>query len=267
MQIIIAKDNQYLKMARAVREKKGRAAYGCFLAEGLRLVEEALAQGVEPLYALFSESALADPRMQALAQRLEAAGTPAARISDSLFATISATGHPQGVALLAPIPQPLPPRLLPEQPCFVYADDIRDPGNLGALIRTAHAANAGGLWLSPESADIYNPKVLRAAMGACFKLPLYRAESGPQALSLCRELGLAVYVAAAQGQDIREAKLALDQPHIWVLGSEADGAAPLWLAGADQVLRLPMRPDAESLNVATAGAILLYHSYFSSPGK
>ena len=267
MQIITSKDNQYLKMARAVREKKGRLAHGCFLAEGLRLAEEALDQGVEPLYALFCESALDDPRIQALARRLEGLDAPAARISDSLFAAVSATGHPQGVALLAPIPPSVLPRLLPEQPCFVYADDIRDPGNLGTLIRTAHAANAGGLWLSPESADIYNPKVLRAAMGACFKLPLYRAESPDQALALCRELRLAVYVAAAQGRDIREAKLALDQPHLWVLGSEAAGAAPFWLAEADQVLRLPMRPDAESLNVATAGAILLYYSYFFHPGK
>jgi len=267
MHTITSKDNQYLKMARAVQGKKGRDDYGCYLVEGLRLTAEALACGVPVLFALFAESALADPRMLALAQQLEERHIPAAMVSDPLFSRLSATEHPQGVALLAKIPAPALPRAGQGQNCFLYADDIRDPGNLGSIIRTAHAAGAAGLLLSPESADIYNPKVLRAAMGASFKLPMYRTEHQRQALSLMRELQLKIYVAAAQGRDIREASLDLHAPHLWVLGSEAEGANPFWLNQAEATVRLPMREDAESLNVAAAAAVLLYYSYFSFPDK
>jgi len=267
MHTITSRDNQYLKMARAVQSKKGREEHGCYLLEGLRLVSEALDCGVPALFALFAEGALADARMQALVRRLEERQIPAAAVGDQLFANLSATEHPQGVALLANFLAPAlqPPE--PEHPCFLYADDIRDPGNLGAIIRTAHAAGAGGLILSRESADIYNPKVLRAAMGATFKLPMCRTAHRRQALALMRELKLHIYTAAAQGRDIREAGLDFAAPHIWVLGSEAEGADPFWLTEAKAVVRLPMRPGAESLNVAAAGAALLYYSYFAFHDK
>ena len=264
MHTITSKDNQYVKLARAVQGKKGREESGCYLLEGFRLATEAASCGLPLAYALFAQSALGDLRLAELARRLEANNVPCAAVDDQLLAGISATEHSQGVVLLAYLPQPLPLQPDPARPCYIYADEIKDPGNLGTIIRTAHAANAAGLLLSRESADVYNPKVLRAGMGATFKLPLYRTDSDRQALTVIRGLGLNIYVAAAQGTDIREAGLALDRPHLWVLGSEAAGVSPFWLEQAGTVVRLPMRPEAESLNVASAAAVLLYYSYFAA---
>lgn len=261
MQTIISKDNQYLKMARAVHTKKGRQEYGCYLLEGLRLVGEALDHGAPVFFALFAASALVDQRMTALAERMQAQSLPCAMISDELFANISATEHPQGVAALANFMVPALHGPDEEQHCFIYTDEISDPGNLGSIIRSAHAANAAGLILSRSTADIYNPKVLRSAMGATLKLPMFRVSHNEQAFELMRELGLSIFVAAAEGVDIRQAGLDLTAPHVWVLGGEADGAAPFWRERADALVRLPMREGAESLNVAAAAAVLLYQSY------
>lgn len=263
MQTITSKDNQYLKMARATHTKKGRDEYGCYMLEGLRLVGEALDYGIPAFYAFFSESALTDSRIAALAEQVEQRRIACAVISDELFTGISATEHPQGAALLANFLVPALHMPDEEQNCFIYTDNISDPGNLGTIIRTAHAANAAGLILSRESADVYNPKVLRSGMGATFKLPMYRAGQNQQALELMRDIGLNIYVAAAAGVDIREAALDLTAPHVWVLGSEAAGADPFWIEQADALVRLPMKEGAESLNVAAAAAVLLYQSYFA----
>ena len=261
MQTITAKDNRWLKLARAVATKKGREQNGCYLAEGLRLCGEALALELPILQVLLAEESLADPRFAALAERAEAAGKPVSLVPPTLLARACATEHPQGVAVLLALPAPVPlPRA--EGGCYAYADSIRDPGNLGTIIRTAHAAGVSGLLLSPDSADPWSPKTVRSTMGACFKLPLLPCDSQEQAYETARDLRCRVLVAAAEGRDIRQCEDLLDRTHLWVLGSEAEGAAPFWRERADGLVRLPMAADAESLNVASAAAVLFYQSLF-----
>ena len=262
MQIISGKDNRWLKTARLVASKKGREQQGCYLAEGLRLCGEAVSLGLPILQALFAESALADPRFARLAEETAEAGYPLAQVSDELFAKACATEHPQGVALLLALPERKP---LPKTPggCYAYADGIRDPGNLGTIIRSAQAVGLSGLLLSPDSADPFNPKVVRSAMGASFKLPLLQCESLEEARQQMRELDCAILVADAGGADVRDCGPYLRRSHIWVLGSEADGPDPFWRAEADSLVSLPMEPDAESLNVASAAAVLFYQSRFA----
>ena len=262
MQTITGKDNRWLKILRAVATKKGRKQYGCYLAEGLRLCGEVLDQSLPVLQTLFSESALEDSRFAALCARAEQAGLPVAAVRNGLLESACATDHPQGVAMLLPLPEPLP---LPwvEGGCYAYADGIRDPGNLGTIIRTARAAGVQGLLLSPDSADPLNPKTVRSAMGASLRLPIRCCAAPEEARQILADLGCSILVAAAEGRDILSCGPLLQQTHCWVLGSEAEGASAFWREQAQALVRLPMEPGSESLNVASAAAVLFYQSRFA----
>lgn len=260
MQTITSKDNQYLKLLRSLQGKKGRQEQGLFVVEGLRLTAEA-AEFAQPMLALFCQDELADPRLQALADKLSAAGAPLYCCDRRLFAAAADTGHPQGVMAAVPLPVPVRPQAAAG--FWAYANDLSDPGNLGTIIRTAHAAGALGLLLSPQTVDVFNPKTVRASMGAIFKLPLYRCESAVAALALMEELGAPPLAADAGGVDVRDCGPLLARPHTWVLGAEAAGLDQFWRQHAAQVVSLPMRVGAESLNVAAAAAVLLYQSCFA----
>jgi len=147
MQSITAKDNQWLRLARAVASKKGRDEEGCYLIEGLRLCGEALAMGLPIIYVFFSESAFRDGRYVRLSEEAEFQRCRIALVRDDLFEKMCDTEHPQGVAMLLEMPERQP---LPKVTggCYAYTDGIRDPGNLGTIIRSAHAAGLSGLLLS-----------------------------------------------------------------------------------------------------------------------
>lgn len=258
LQKIVAKDNKYLKLARSLNSKKGRAESGCFLIEGLRLAGEAADGAVKIKTVLLAEDA--DKRVEQLAYRLAEQGAPLYLLPPALLASVSATEHSQGIALIAEIPRQI---ALPQGGrCYAFGDSIADPGNLGSIIRSAYAAGVDGLLLGPDCADPYNPKTVRATMGGLFRLPLLRVASAEQAWQEVCRLKLTVLVTAMDGLDIRQASEQLRRPHLWVLGSEAWGVSDFWRQRADQAISLPMREGAESLNVAAAAAVLFYQSFF-----
>ena len=149
MELITSKDNQKLKLIRGLHLKKRRYDTGLFLAEGLRIAEEA-ARAADCVLALFSEDALREPRVAGLVQELQDRGAECLRVSDALFASVAATENPQGVLAVCRIPE----QVLPASgPWFAYCDGLRDPGNLGSVMRSAAAAGCGGLLLSPDTAD------------------------------------------------------------------------------------------------------------------
>ncbi len=260
---IIAKDNKYLKLARSLQQKKGRTASGCFLIEGIRLAEEAAACGLDIRVVFVGEAA--DSRVMALVGGLETRGLPVYRLSSALLSGITATEHSQGIVLIAGLPQyyDLPGGCH----CYALCDRIADPGNLGGIIRSAYAAGVAGLMLLSGCADPYNPKTVRAAMGALFRLPVVSVASAATAYQKAREIDLAVYVTAADGEDIRNIGTALTAPHLWILGSEAEGVSDFWRERSDLSVCIPMQRGAESLNVGAAAAVLFYQSFFCKNGK
>lgn len=255
---ISSKDNKYIKLARSLQNKKGRALSGCFLIEGMRLSEEALSADIEICFALMEEEALANPRIAALVNQLATDAVPVYSLAAALFRFVTATEHSQGIALVAKKQRS---KLIASGNCWAICDNIADPGNLGAIIRSAYAAGVGMLLLTPQCVDIYNPKVVRSAMGALFRLPVYAAESDEAAYQLTKERQL--FITAANGQDIRQISERLTSEHVWVLGSEAEGVSPFWQQKADLAVSLPMREGAESLNVAAAATVLFYESFFA----
>ena len=263
MQTITSKDNQYLKMARAAQSKKGREEYGLYLVEGRRLAKEAHLAGIPLSYGLFCEETLVNTEMAELAQSFEHSGLPLFQVPERFFRSLSDTKEPQGIMLLAELPKEERPWPAISRGFFAYGQELRDPGNLGTIIRSAFAAGCQRLFLSPGSADIYNPKVIRSAMGASFRLPIAQNADSKRALEHFREQGVSVFLTAADGRDIRECKAELGRPHVWILGSEAHGAGSFWWENCDESISLPMMQGAESLNVSVAAGILFYQSLFA----
>lgn len=255
---ISSKDNQYLKLARSLHQKKGRSLNGCFIVEGLRLAKEALDSSLEIRFAFIAEDA--DVKTQALADQLEERFLPVYILSSVLLAGITATEHSQGIVLVAAIPRS--ENFPPKGHCFALCDRVADPGNMGNIIRNAYAAEVSGLILTPGCADIYNPKTVRAAMGALFRLPICIVNTDDEAYEIAANRGLAVYATTVDGSDIRVMEDELRKAHLWVLGSEAQGVSAFWQEKAEKCMSLPMRQDAESLNVASAAAVLFYQSFF-----
>lgn len=260
--LIESKDNQYIKAVRSLSAKKARKDQQAFLVEGIRLAEEAVAVLADIRCCLFDDSSLSGVRGAALAETCLQRGLLCYRIPDRLMGQISQTEHSQGVVLIVGLPNPeiAGQKLTELSDSFVIVlDRVADPGNVGTIIRTAHAAGAGGVLLNPGCADLYNPKTIRATMGAVFKMPIFSADSDEQILSLLQQLDMKICVAAAGKTDLFSAT-ELDQPLAWIMGSEAHGVSSFWQQAADICIGLPMVANAESLNVASAAAVLIYET-------
>ena len=253
---ITSRENQYLKLACSLKSGKGRRQSGCFLLEGLRLAEEALAASWPLSYGLFNGETPIRPRMQNIINSLLEHNIPLYTLPQGLFRQASDTEHSQGLLLIARLPL-LMRQLPPKVDFLLLADRLADPGNLGTIMRTAWAAGADALLLTPGCADPYSPKAVRASMGAVLRLPLLSFDDEAALLALLQKRSLTLYAAATEGE-CRYDTAALEQPLVWLLGAEATGLSPFWRKAADKTVYLPMARSAESLNVAAAAAVLLY---------
>ena len=247
--MITSAQNSKLKLARSLMGRpKERQAAGAFVAEGVRLVEEALAAGW-PFRTVLYTSALRARGLE-LVRKLEAQGCEVEQVSEELLNAISETETSQGLlAILECAPLPLPQRL----DFVLIPDSLRDPGNLGTLLRTAAAAGVQAVLLPPETADAFAPKVLRAGMGAHFHLPIH-ALGWEEIRTATRSL--TVTLADMRGRPCWETDLG--RPLALIIGGEAEGASAEARRLADESISIPMPGRAESLNAGVAGAILLF---------
>jgi TrmH family RNA methyltransferase len=247
--MITSNQNAKLKLARSLmgRSRERRAA-GAFVAEGVRLVEEALSAGWPIRFVLYTEGL--SGRGLELITRLESQGCEVEQVSEVLLNSVSETETSQG--LLAVLDYS--PLALPQPLDFVFIpDSIRDPGNLGTLLRTAAAAGVQAVFLPPETTDAFAPKVLRAGMGAHFRLPIHSL--GWEDIYVATR-ALKVYLADMQGSPCWQ--MDFSQPLALIVGGEAEGATDEARRLADMSVSIPMPGRAESLNAGVAGAILMF---------
>jgi TrmH family RNA methyltransferase len=244
------------RLLRSLRQRKTREAEGLFLAEGVRAVED-LAASPLPVRLAVAASTLGDtPRGRALLDLLATQRVAVHETDERELAALADTETPQGILAVAPIPSAgLDDLYAARDPAvIVVLDAVQDPGNFGTLARTAEALGAAGVVALPGTVDPWNPKSVRAAMGSSFRLPIVPAAWDELAPWLA-ERGFATLAAAAGGErlpDPRPARAAL------VLGNEGAGVSAETRTRADRVVGIPLRGRAESLNVAAAGAILMY---------
>jgi TrmH family RNA methyltransferase len=249
--LITSGQNPKLKLARALlgRPKERREAGG-FLAEGVRLLEEALAADWPVRFVLYSDGL--SHRGQALVASFKARGLDVEEVSSDLLHAVSETETSQGV--LAVLDDHLLP--LPETPEFILIpDQIRDPGNLGTLIRSAAAAGVQAVLLPPDTTDAFAPKVVRSAMGAHFRLPL-QSLSWETIRELSQAANLSVFLADMGGKPCWETEM--HTPCALIIGGEAEGASEEAGGLATQRVSIPMPGAFESLNAGVAGALLMF---------
>jgi TrmH family RNA methyltransferase len=249
---ISSSHNEWVKLVRLLqRQAKTRRHQRRLVLEGLRLVTDAVTGGVRPDVIFFTDAASVP--VHDLIAHLSAAGIECLSVTDALMTNMADTETPQGILGVFPWPD-LP---IPHAPgLVVVADGWRDPGNLGTVIRTAAAAGVELLALPPGTVDPYNPKTLRAGMGAQFRVPVH-ALGWPELTA--RFPDHALYLADAAG-DVPFHAVDWTRPVLLVIGGEAHGVSAAARDLPHTTIAIPMAPGAESLNAAVAASLLIYEA-------
>ena len=252
-----SKDAALLTTIRDLARRRGRERRGLALAEGVRLVEEALGADIPVHGAAVSSALEGSPRGQALKRALVERGVRVAEVSPAELDGLADTEQPQGVvAVVAPRVWTLDELPTPPGAVVLVLDAVQDPGNVGTMLRTALALGASGVVALKGTAELANPKVLRGSMGASFRLPAVAAEGG-SLLAWAKARGAQLWVAAADG-DVVPSRRSSRAPVALVVGNEGAGVTPALAAAADRRIAIRMAPGVESLNVAVAAGILLH---------
>lgn len=256
---LTGKNHPVIRRMRAVAAQARRAPPDLVFAEGLRVLEEAL-RSPYPLEALAASASFGrSPREAALLAACEQAGARIFRVAERLMRSLSTVRSPQGAVALVHFPRrPLPPAAR-VPPLIVAACGLQDPGNLGTLLRTARATGVTLVCTTQGTVSPRNPKAVRASAGALFHVTLAE-DLAPQDLrDWCAGRGVRIYrTAAGEGPACWEVDLRA--PCAVLLGNESAGVdARAW--GNPPAVRIPMAAGAESLNVAAAGAVIMYEAW------
>jgi TrmH family RNA methyltransferase len=259
---IISKDNPKLKFARGVRD--GREA-GYIFIEGVRLAGEALRSEIQIRQAFIAEGLAAKDRIKDLAHDIARRGIDTVELSDRAFQSIAETVSSQGIALLAERPasalESIERRLKQPGviPLVLFLNEINNPSNLGAILRTSEAAGIAGVIVSPRSADVFSPKSLRASMGAAFRLPVEIEVELGEVLQWAASWDL-TSTAADIGAAAPYTSVNWQKPRLLVFGSEAHGLPEEDLRRIAEPTFIPMQNGVESLNLAVSCGIILFEA-------
>lgn len=250
--LITSSSNERVKHARRVREGRER---DLIFVEGERLVSEGVASALK-LHACFT-AAEHSAAQQELLQHITC---PIFQLSESVLESLSDTTSTQGIIVIAERPWPTLERMFDSKaPLILGLDRIQDPGNLGTLVRTAEAAGVSGLFAFAGCADAFAPKTLRSSMGSAFRLPILADVSGLGTIETCRTRGLKTVVATGEA-DLCHFDYDWRQPTLLILGNEGRGASAEIMNACDHRVRIPLHAPVESLNVAAAGAAILFEA-------
>ena len=249
--------NPTVKAVRALHLRKEREASGLFLAEGLKLIGEALEIGHTPTILLYGPEARALPFLQRVAEATAAAGGEVIEVTRDILEKVSRRDNPQMV--IAVFAQrfadlaSLDPRAAD---CWVALQAVRDPGNLGTIVRTADAAGCGGVILVGDCCDPYSVEAVRATMGSIFAVPLFKASVEAFIAWRAAWPGSVVGTLLSASVDHRAADYR--RPTLILMGNEQAGLPPELAATCDVNVKIPMRGRADSLNLAVATGIMIY---------
>lgn len=236
IQQITSNQNKLYKQWKKLSQKSERDKTALFLAEGKRLVDDAVASGWVTELVVVQGNPVPE------------ADVPVYVVRQQLFAGLAQTESPQGILAVCAKPPAAPlqgDRLL-------VCDGVADPGNMGTLIRTAECSGMDGVVILPGCVDVYSPKVVRATMGSLFRLPLYFMD----ATALANQPHQLVITTLEGRENLYQATFS--HQVMIVVGNEAKGVSPQLAAMADKAVTIPMEGGAESLNAAMAGGIVMY---------
>ncbi|BET05749.1 RNA methyltransferase [Streptococcus sp. SN-1] len=244
MTIITSKANSVVKNAKKLHQKKYRKS--AYLIEGWHLFEEAVQAGVtiEKIFALESYR----DQLAAFPQTVW--------VSEDILLDLADSQTPQGI--VAVVQKEEVEQTDFSQGKFLFLEDVQDPGNVGTIIRTADAAGFTGVIVSDKSADTYSLKTLRSMQGSHFHLPIYRM-SNQVLLEKAKKAGIHVLATTLSKDSVDYRELPPIENFVLVMGNEGQGISSLMAESADQLVHISMKGQAESLNVAVAAGILIFH--------
>lgn len=254
---VTAFSNPTVKRLRSLREKKGRRAEALFLAEGLRILIEARDSGRLPEIVAFSAESARHPLAAEIIAATEAAGGEAIETTHDILAKMSGKDNPQMLLGAYRETSPALERIdRSKAPLWIVAQALRDPGNLGTILRTGDAVGAGGLILIDDSADPFSVEAVRASMGAVFTQEIAAAR-WPEFITWLRSgEGQLVGTSLKAKQDYLEAEYR--QPCFLLIGNEQQGLPADYEAESDLLVKVPMAGRADSLNAAMAAAVMAF---------
>jgi len=261
-------DNPRSPRVRAVAKlskKQRRHEARLFLVEGPQATREALVSQPERIEDVFMTPS-AQERNSDLVAQAERAGLDITLVSEAVLDQMADTVTPQGVVSVAHFRDVSLDEVLGSTPRHVVVlHQVKDPGNVGNIIRSADAAGADAVILSEQSVDVYNPKVVRATTGSLFHVPIVSGVELAPTVSALRGAGVTVLATDAGGDNLAEVRSegGLDQPVAWLLGNEAHGLAQEDQELADRIIAVPLYGQAESLSLQTAAAICMYETAFA----
>ncbi|MCY7281739.1 MAG: RNA methyltransferase [Sphingomonas bacterium] len=249
--------NDTVKRIRGLRDRKERKAEGKFLAEGLRILAEARDSGVLPMVIAYSPAKGVHPLAAEIIAAAEAEGADVIETSPEILAKMSGKDNPQ--AILGVYKQPATELAAIDRstaPLWLVAQALRDPGNIGTMLRTGDAVGAGGLILIDDCADPFSVEAVRASMGAIFTQAVATARWGEFLPWLRSEAGQLVGTSLSTETDYLDARY--DQPCFLLIGNESQGLPADYEDACDLLVKIPMAGRADSLNAAVAAAVMAY---------
>ncbi|WP_185750619.1 RNA methyltransferase [Clostridium sp. KNHs214] len=250
--MIRSKDNNIIKEVKKLKEKKYREEKGSFLVEGFRFVEEALKSSfiVEKVF-------IADKCMNKwtkMCENLKLEPKPVIVISEQVLKFISNTDNPQGIIAIVKNEQI---KINSQEGMYLLADRIQDPGNMGTIIRTAHAVGALGVIVTKGTVDIYNDKTLRSTMGSIFNIPVIQDKDLTTVKELVNE-GFKLVASYLDNESEDFYKVDLPSKGIFIVGNEGNGISEEIVNMSHIKVKIPMPGGAESLNASVAASIMMY---------
>lgn len=254
MQVISSKDNETIKNIKKLKEKKYRDEAGCYIIEGIKLVKEAIEENAEIKYVVICEDCEDNVKLE---QNLlyDIAKNDCLYVTKKIFQSISDVTTPQGV--LAVVEKKNANKQINyNEDIIIVLDGIQDPGNLGTILRTVDSADLKQIILSKNSADPYNPKVVRSTMGAIFRVNIIETEDIVNTLKEMKKHNFEVAVTSLETEEsiynIEYKNKAI------VIGNEANGVSKEVQEIADRKVKIPMLGKTESLNASVATGIMIY---------
>jgi TrmH family RNA methyltransferase len=251
---ITSASNPLIKTLKSLHTKKGRSETGLFLAEGARLAREAADLGVWPDTMIYAAEALQRGQVRELVAHSERQGVRVIETNERLLSAIAKRDNPQTV--IGAYRQELSQLDAIDGDMVVALEGVRDPGNLGTILRTADSVGAAGVVLLGESCDPFSVEAVRASMGSIFAVKLARA-SFEELLRFKSERGATLIGASLKGYAL-DTEQSIGPRVITLMGNEQSGLPERMEAACDLLVRLPMRGRADSLNLAVATAVMLY---------
>ncbi len=262
MEYITSKQNNSLKHIRLLSKRKYREEFGEYLLEGKRLITDSL--GLQLISSIYIRESIwqKEAGLQALVE-----GIPHFVVADEAWSGLALTENDQGILAIGKMKQHAITEFLQEEVergSYLLVDQIQEPGNLGALLRSAVAAGVKAIFLTKGSVDLYNPKVVRSAMSALHKVPIFTQLSDEETFALMQRMH--TYALAPLGaKDYTE--VVYEEPSLCIVGNEGNGIRPILLDRAETSVVIPMEHDMESLNLTIAASIVLFKVKEYAHGK